>query len=98
MQCSNPRCAKELHYLRGRRVELLELEATSHNPEETDGDGFPVKSLPSKFFWLCGDCAKTHIIARWTPTGPILMYRTQSMQMMHASVGEETSAPRGPFS
>jgi hypothetical protein len=77
---------------------LLELEATSHNPEETDGDGFPVKSLPSKFFWLCGDCAKTHIIARWTTTGPILMYRTQSMQMMHASVGEETSAPRGPFS
>jgi hypothetical protein len=45
MQCSNPQCAKELRCLRDGRVELLELEPTSHNPEQTDGDGFPVKSL-----------------------------------------------------
>jgi hypothetical protein len=50
MQCSNPQCAKELRYLRDGRVELLELEPTSHNPEQTDGDGFPVKSLPSSSF------------------------------------------------
>jgi hypothetical protein len=78
MQCANPQCAKELRYLRDGRVELLELEPTSHNPEQTDGDEFPVKSLPSKFFWLCGDCAKTHIIERWRTTGPVLMLRTQS--------------------
>jgi hypothetical protein len=65
MQCSNPQCAEELRYLRDGRIELLELEPTSYNPERADGDGFPVKSLPSKFFWLCGDCAKTHIIKRW---------------------------------
>jgi hypothetical protein len=79
MQCSNPQCAKELRYLRDGRVELLELEPTSHYPEQTDGDGFPVKSLPSRFFWLCGDCAKTHVIARWRTTGPVLLLRTQSM-------------------
>ena len=98
MQCPNPQCAKELRYLRDGRVELLELEPTSHNPEQTDGDGFPVKSLPSRFFWLCGDCAKTHVIARWRTTGPVLLLRTQSMDMMHALVGEGTSAPRWPFS
>jgi hypothetical protein len=97
MQCSNPQCAKELRYLRDGRVELLELEPTSHNPEQTDGDGFPVRSLPSRFFWLCGDCAKTHIIERWRTTGLVLMLRTQSMQMRHASVGEEPSAPRWSF-
>jgi hypothetical protein len=73
------------------------LEPTSPYPEQTDGDGFQVKSLPSKFFWLCGDCAKTHIIARWRTTGPVLMLRTHSMHMMHASVREETSAPRWSF-
>ena len=52
MQCSNPQCAKELRYLRDGRVELLELEPTSHNPEQTDGDGFPVKSIQQVFLAL----------------------------------------------
>ena len=84
MQCANPRCAKELRYLREGRVDLLELEPTSHNQVQTEHDGFPVKSLPSRFFWLCGDCAKTHIIERWRSTGPILMLRKQYRPMMRA--------------
>jgi hypothetical protein len=71
MQCSNPQCSKELVYLREGRLDLLELELHSHD-QVTPDDGFPVKSLPSRFFWLCGECAKTHRIKRWTPSGLVL--------------------------
>jgi hypothetical protein len=54
MQRSTSQCATELRHLRDGRVELpseglriaaecvqrLELEPTTHNPEQTDGDGF----------------------------------------------------------
>jgi hypothetical protein len=71
MQCANPRCSKELLYLRDGRLELLELESHSHDRVAAE-DGFPVKSSPSRFFWLCGECAKTHRIKRWTPSGLVL--------------------------
>jgi hypothetical protein len=77
---------------RDGRVELLELEPTSHNPEQTDGGRFPVKSLPASSFELCGDCAKTHIIARWRTTGPVLMLRTQSMEVKRLSRRKNSSA------
>jgi hypothetical protein len=72
MQCANPQCSKELLYLREGRLELLELESHSHGQELADDAGFPIKSLPSRFFWLCGECTKTHIIRRWTPSGLVL--------------------------
>jgi hypothetical protein len=72
MQCANPQCSKELLYLREGRLELLELESHSHDQVSTDDDQFPIKSLPSRFFWLCGECMKTHVIERWTTSGLIL--------------------------
>ena len=72
MQCANPKCSRELLYLREGRLELLELESHAHDQVLADDDGFPVKSLPSRFFWLCGACTKTHIIKRWTPSGLVL--------------------------
>jgi hypothetical protein len=78
MQCANPHCSEELLYLRHGRVELIELELDSRDRGLTDEGGFPVKSAPSKFFWLCGDCAKTYTVKRWTPSGLIAVLRNQN--------------------
>jgi len=75
MQCANPQCSKELFYFREGRLELLELESRSHHRVPADDGGFPTKSLPSRFFWLCGECAKTHVIKRWTTSGLVLECR-----------------------
>src|ERR1700722_18069602 len=72
MQCANPQCSRELIYLREGRLDLLELEPHSHGQVHADDGGFPIKSLPSKFFWLCGMCSQTHFIKRWTSTGLVL--------------------------
>jgi hypothetical protein len=78
MLCANPLCSKELLYLREGRAELIDLEPCARDRKWTDEGGFPVKSAPSKFFWLCGDCAKKLIIKRWTPSGLLLVLRKQS--------------------
>jgi hypothetical protein len=78
MQCANPQCSKELLYLREGTLELLELESPSDNQFRPDEGAFATRPLPSKFFWLCGECAKTHIVRRWTTSGLVLMLRNQS--------------------
>jgi hypothetical protein len=50
MQCANPKCSKELLYLREGRLELLELESDSDDQVRPDDDAFAMKSLPSSFF------------------------------------------------
>jgi hypothetical protein len=77
MQCANPHCSEELLYLRQGRVELIELELDSRDRGLTDEGGFPVKSAPSKFFWLCGGCAKKLIVKRWTRSGLVLGLRKE---------------------
>ena len=77
MQCANPLCSKELIYLREGRIELLELESHSDDQLGPDDSAFAMRSLPSKFFWLCGECTKTHIVKRWTTSGLVLVLRNQ---------------------
>ena len=36
-----------------------------------------MKPRRSKFFWLCGECSKTHIVKQWTTSGPALVLRNQ---------------------
>jgi hypothetical protein len=78
MLCANPHCSKELLFREGR-AELIELELGARDREWIDEGGFPVKSAPSRFFWLCGDCAKKLIIKRWTSSGLLLAPRKQGM-------------------
>jgi hypothetical protein len=77
MQCANPECSKELLYLREGRIQFLELESHSDDQPRPDDGAFAMKSLPSKFFWLCGECAKTRVIKRWTSSGLVLVLRNQ---------------------
>jgi hypothetical protein len=77
MQCANPQCSKELLYFREGRIQFLDLESQSDDQLRPDDGAFAMKSLPSKFFWLCGECAKTHEIKRWTTSGLVLVIRNQ---------------------
>jgi hypothetical protein len=77
MQCANPQCSKELLYLREGRIQLLELESCSEDQFRPDDGAFAMKSEPSKFFWLCGECAMTYVIKRWTTSGLVLVVRNQ---------------------
>jgi hypothetical protein len=86
MRCANPQCSKELLYLREGTLELLELESPSDSQFRPDEGAFAMNSLPSKFFWLCGECAKTHIVKRWTTSGLVLGLRDQGTAGGHPNV------------
>jgi hypothetical protein len=78
VHCANPQCSKELLYLREGTIELLELESHSDNQFRPDEGAFAMRSVPSKFFWLCGECAKTLMVKRWTTSGLVVVPRNQS--------------------
>ncbi len=77
MQCANPQCSKELLYLREGRLELLELESHAEDQFRPDDGAFAIRSLPGRLFWLCGDCARTYTVKRWTASGLIVALRSQ---------------------
>jgi hypothetical protein len=76
-RCANPQCSKELLYLREGSLQLLEMESDSDDQSPEDDGAFAMKPLHSKFFWLCGECSKTHIVKQWTASGPVLVVRSQ---------------------
>ena len=78
VRCANLQCSKELLYLREGRLELLELESHSGDQFRPEDGAFAMSFLPSKLFWLCGECAKTHVVKRWTTSGLVLALRNQS--------------------
>ena len=78
MQCANPQCSKELLYFREGRLELLELDSYAQDQFRPDDGAFAIRSLPRRFFWLCGDCATTYTVKRWTPSGLIVVLRNQN--------------------
>jgi hypothetical protein len=95
MQCANPHCSKELLYLREGRAELIELELGSRDRGWKDEGGFPVNSTPSKFFWLCGDCAKELVIKRWAPSGLVLALRKHRVVSRRPAQASSTVVLRG---
>jgi len=77
MRCANPKCSKELLYLREGSLQLLPLEPDSDNQFSQDDGAFAMKPLRSRFFWLCGECSKTHVVKQWTTSGIVLVLRNQ---------------------
>jgi hypothetical protein len=77
MRCANPHCSKELLYLREGSLQMLELEPDSDDQYRQDDGAFAMKRQSSKFFWLCGECSKTHMVKRWTTSGLVLMLHNQ---------------------
>jgi hypothetical protein len=85
-QCANPQCSKELVYLREGTLNLLELESHSDDQSQSDVGAFAIRSVPSKFFWLCGECTKTLILKRWTTAGLVLVHRNQKTAGNHPNL------------
>jgi len=50
--CSNPKCAKPLHYLREGRIFVFDVAAG-------EADRFGKRSRRMEHYWLCGECSKT---------------------------------------
>ena len=71
MQCANPDCRLPALDLSTGVLCLIELDVP---PEErvirSDG-GFPVCSVPSRYFWLCPRCSLYIRVRRWTSDGVI---------------------------
>jgi hypothetical protein len=63
--------------LREGSLQLLALESDSDDQSRQDDGAFAMKPLRSKFFWLCGECSKTHIVKQWTTSGLVLVLRKQ---------------------
>jgi hypothetical protein len=76
-RCANLQCSKELLYLREGSLRLLELESDSDDQSPQDDGAFAMKPLRGKFFWLCGECSKTHIVKQWTTSGLVVVLRNQ---------------------
>jgi hypothetical protein len=85
-RCANLQCSKELLYLREGSLRWLELESDSDDQFPQDDGAFAMKPLRGKFFWLCGECAKTHIVKRWTTSGLVLVLRNQSRAGGHPNL------------
>jgi hypothetical protein len=102
MQCANPQCSKESLYFREGRLELFDLESHAGDQFRPDDGAFAMKSLPSKFFWLCGECAKTHIVKRWTTSGLVLVLRNRNtadscLDLAARPAAAETTRPPPPL-
>ena len=77
-QCANPQCSEELLYLREGRLALLDMESHANDPPRPDDGAFAMKCVPSKYFWLCRECAEIYILKRWTTSGLVLVHRNQN--------------------
>jgi hypothetical protein len=99
MRCANPQCFKELLYLREGSLQLLEFESDCDDRSRLDDGSFAMKPLRSRFFWLCGNCAKTLVVKRWTPSGLVIVLRNQSMVGHHPDLAGRLApdATTGPF-
>ncbi len=86
LQCANQQCSKELLYLREGTLTLLEMESHSDDQFQSDAGAFAMRSVPTKFFWLCGVCSKTLIVKRWTTAGQVLVLRNQKTAGSHSNV------------
>lgn len=69
MNCANPECLEPSHDLLEGRLWRLELEASPEERTLGSEGGFPICSVPTRFFWLCGRCSKRLVIKRWTAGG-----------------------------
>lgn len=72
MRCANPVCSLKSQDLRDGILRLIELDVAPEDRILGAEGGFPVCSVPSRYFWLCKECSRVLIIKRWTSTELIL--------------------------
>ena len=86
MQCANPRCCRELLYLREGRLALLDMESHANVPPRPDDGAFAMNCFPSQYFWLCCECAEIYLLKRWTNSGLIVVLRNPNTTGLRADL------------
>lgn len=82
MHCANPECRQVMQDLYQGTLVLLELDVPPDERIVRSESGFPVCTVPSKYFWLCPQCSSLWIMKRWTATG-LVLEPTQPVQTLH---------------
>jgi hypothetical protein len=101
MRCANPECRSDLSDQSGGSFRLMELEVSEDERIETEDNGFPVRTLPTKYFWLCVECNQKFVLSHWTPSGVVLLPRqpcTSYGTTMQAEMPTSGSPSRGHVS
>lgn len=75
MHCANPECGRAADNIRFGTLRLLEMDVRPDERITGSDAGFPVCSVPSRYFWLCEECSKTLSIRKWTAAGIVLAPR-----------------------
>src|SRR3974390_737175 len=91
MQCANPKCNKSAHELTTGSLRLIELDVPPEQRVIRSDWGFPICSVPSRYFWLCEKCCQFLRIRRWTKKGVILECKVKE-EARHTSY-RETRTP-----
>ena len=50
----------------------MELQVKHDPAKAVEDNGFPVRTLPAKYFWLCVDCTQRYVLSCWTLSGVVL--------------------------
>jgi hypothetical protein len=76
VHCANPNCNVLAVNLNTGILRLIELDMPPDKRVVRSDGGFPVCSVPSRYFWLCESCSSSMRIKRWTPDGLTFVQRT----------------------
>jgi|SRR6185437_10362043 len=68
MRCANSNCGQVANDIFQGKLWLVELKVEPEDRIIGDEAGFPVCTVPCRYFWLCPDCSKTMEILKWTTT------------------------------
>jgi hypothetical protein len=96
MRCANPMCGQLADDVFQGTLSLVELEIPPDARIAGDGTGFPVCTVPSRYFWLCPACSKTMEVRSWTQDEVIFgpSRRLASLSSATSSNGMQTKRLR----
>src|SRR3974390_130017 len=75
MLCANPECCSASFDQPGGSLWLMELEMDRDQEANSEDNGFPICTRPTKCFWLCVDCSEKYVLSRWLRSGVVLKPR-----------------------
>lgn len=96
MQCANPHCRRPAEDIESGTLKFVEMEVSPEERTIRSDSGFPVCSVPGRFFWLCRQCALTLKIRRWTKAGLVVEERTKDGQAQVWSTDDKFPVRRAP--
>lgn len=87
MQCANPQCRRPAEDIENGTLKFVEMEVSPEERTVRSDSGFPVCTVPGRFFWLCRQCSLALKIRRWTNAGLVVEERAKDGQAQVWSIG-----------